>query len=82
MALLSPQGQNKHHVLVQHYVTVLMFDLSLSLSFALSLCVVTHSDHPLQAVVEGLLLVRLYLLQRDPGLSDKLVVAKLILVAH
>ena len=56
--------------------------LSLSLSLALSLCVVTHSDHPLQAVVEGLLLVRLYLLQRDPGLSDKLVVAKLILVAH
>ena len=42
----------------------------------------THRQLFLQAVVEVLGLVGLELLQRDARLSDELVVAELVLVAH
>lgn len=41
-----------------------------------------HRDHPLQTDVEVFPLVSLQLLEREPGLTNELVVAKLVLVTH
>lgn len=41
-----------------------------------------HRDHPLQADVEVFPLVSLQLLEREPGLTNELIVAKLVLVTH
>ena len=57
------------------FPTVIHMDVILALAGS-------HLDHPLQAHTEVLLLVELEFLQRHTSLSDELIMAKLILIAH